>query len=196
MKKNTLVLLASFVIFLTGYSGALAQYYGQGEEQTQIIVDKKVRSAEMDYFVDNLSYSQVKFFEGDMVEYQIEISNKGSSEAENVKVTDQLPSYESLVFGPSELDDGKINWTIEKLAVNETKKYTIRTRINGMPTGNGNCFQLTNRVNTDQDSDNASIFACPSTTPKTGGMGLGLGSTMVGLGLSLAMIVRKKIRGF
>lgn len=196
MKKIYFSLILSLVILLASADTTWAQYYGQGEDRKQIVIDKRVRAMTMLDYWDNLSINQVKFFEGDGVEYSITVVNKGNLDAYNVTVTDNLPDNLSMVFGPGKVEGNKIVWTIDKLAVNESKKYTIRAKINQISAVGGQCIQLTNKAWVENDSDTASIFVCTGTTPKTGSMAVELSSVLGSLVLGTSLVIRKKMRGF
>lgn len=196
MTKIFFSLVLILAMFLASVDTTWAQYYGQGSDQKQLVIDKRVRAMTMLDYWDNLSINQAKFFVGDGIEYSIAVVNKGNVDAYNVQVTDYLPQQLSLVFGPGKIEANKISWTIDKLAVNESRKYTIRAKFNQASAISGQCVQVTNKAVVDNDSDTASVFVCSGTTPKTGSMAVEAGSVLSGLVLTTGLMIRKKIRGF
>lgn len=109
----------------------------------------------------NISVSKTSFgkaiYEGNEFEYEIRITNNGQSSAENVQVSDQLPS--NVVFiGFAGTDPGAtlsgntLSWTIPSIAADQEIVYVIKVQASGLGT-------VTNTVNVEvpDDQNNNSV---------------------------------------
>ncbi|WP_339925357.1 gliding motility-associated C-terminal domain-containing protein [uncultured Cyclobacterium sp.] len=109
----------------------------------------------------DISVSKTSFgkaiYEGNEFEYEIRVSNDGANVAENVQVSDQLPS--NVVFiGFTGTDPGAtlsgntLSWTIPTISASQEIVYVIKVQASGLGT-------VTNTVNVtvtdDQDNNSA-----------------------------------------
>ncbi|MBU3935286.1 DUF11 domain-containing protein [Patescibacteria group bacterium] len=200
MKFFNLVKIAVLVaggVFLGSTKVAMAQYYGNGEEQRQIVVDKKIRIMPDGKTLDNIDKDEKVFYEKDELEFSVYVKNTGETKLTNIKAKDWLPQGLSLYFFPGNYnkDTGEIEWTIDELGSGESKTYLIRARIEKSDSG-----QKTNKAEAknDQvsDSDTASYFVGEESVPETGDASLIVKSIMVAITAGSALGLRKYARGY
>jgi len=197
----SLALGAISILFLSLFSPTRAFGYNDNDRVQNISVDKKVRSLSDTEYYDNIESSKKTFYEGDLVEFQINIENIGTEVMYNINVKDFLPKYLSLIFNPGTFSDDQdiIEWNIDKLEAGENKTYLIRAKINNSSELNVLTKQ-TNKVEAcgagQCDADNSSYYIGKVTIPATGASDIllktGLIISLVGLGFGF----RKKARGY
>ena len=190
-------------MFLASATPIMAQYYGVGEAESQLVLDKKVRSLSDDEFRDNIDKTVKVFYEDDLLEFSVLVKNSGNVLLENIKMVDQLPANLSLIFHPGEFDsqENKLVWQIDKLEVGEEKIYLIRAKIdNTEALSSANIVQRSNwaegRVNDLVDNDTVSYFVGGMEVPDTGDAGLLVKTMLVLLTGTGGWIFRKYARGY
>lgn len=204
MKINkTLVLVVLAVLVVGGSNESLAQYYGGGTDRGTITVDKKIKEVTGLGYVDNIDYKQYVFNQGATVDFRIVIENTSGSVLKSIKITDRLPKYLELVYFPGELDkvSNSIGWTLETLGVAETKTYSVRAKIVGMPSDvvstnlkqtNSVCVTAGQVV----ECDYARYYVAKVTIPTTGANDMLIKSMAAIISLGVALLVRKQARGY
>jgi len=197
----SLALGAISILFLSLFSPTRAFGYNDTDIVQNISVDKKVRSLSDTEYYDNIESSKKTFYEGDLIEFQINIENIGTEVMYNVNVKDLLPKYLSLIFYPGTFDDDQYitEWNIDKLEAGESKTYLIRAKINNSSKLN----VLTKQTNKAEacgagqcDADNASYYIGKVIVPATGASDILLKTGLVITTAGLGFLFRKKARGY
>lgn len=196
----SLALGAMAILFLSLFSSTKA--YGYNDNQPQrISVDKKVRDIGSTQFYDNIEASKHTFFEGDTVEFQINIKNVSTEVMYNINVKDILPKYLSLVFNPGKFDSDQyiVEWNIDRLNADESRTYLIRAKIKDSTKLNLTTKQ-TNKAEAcgagQCNADEASYFIGKTGIPDTGASDILIKTAIVISVAGLGFAIRKKVRGF
>lgn len=87
-----------------------------------IDVDKKVQDPRNGIFVDNLDFTDHKFFAGDEIVFRIRVENTGERELDDVEISDTLPSFLEHVSGDREFE-------IDNFDQDEVEERDIRARV-------------------------------------------------------------------
>ena len=127
----SLILFAFFGLLFSGTvsaTGDCTPIYGGGENcllQSQLIVDIKVQSPKTKNFVDNLNQSNGNYIAGDIIKFQVTVTNKGFFALSKIEVTDSFPNLIDHVSGPGTYDAKThiLRFTIDNLKKNETKLF-------------------------------------------------------------------------
>ena len=196
----SLALSAVAILFLSLVNPTRAYGYNSDSQIERISVDKKVRDIGSSQYVDNIESATKTFFEDDVVEFQINVKNVSPEVMYNINVKDMLPKYLSLIFNPGKFDSDQyiVEWNIDKLEANESKKYLIRAKINDSTKLNVSTKQ-TNKAEAcgagQCDVDTASYFIGKATVPATGASDIVVKTILVTLlaagGFSLRKFVRE-----
>lgn len=202
MKTSLMILAAAAGFVFLGGQPVQAQYYNQNEVKYDLVVDKLIRPINEDTFYDNLNKD--KFFaESDQIEFKVVVSNKGTSELQDLKFTDNLPSFVDMLFFPGSYDKNNrtITDTISKLGVGETKIYLIRGKISNSPKSEVATYYLqTNKAcaanNLTSDCDNAKYYLASQTVPVTGNEMIFFQTGLAGMLGVVALKIRKLVRGY
>lgn len=204
----------SLGLFLASSKNVLADWrcetvYGGGEKcygTGELFIDKTVKNPDTDIFVNNLGINDPKFGPEAYVRFRLEVKNIGQSELRDVKVRDVFPPYlqfDWFSLGSSYWDANKreVNFTIEKLAVGESKQYEISAKVypsSMLPNDKSEICDLTNfaEVHTGDKGDDDTAKFC--LTYKTLGLkkmpatGMPLGIEFAG-GLLLLSLIGAKL---
>jgi len=195
-----MVLCGNFVFV----APVMAQYYGQGGNSVQIVVDKMVRPISDKVFYDNIDPNKKTFSQNETIEFKIVVENTSSNELTEIKVEDKLPKYFSLIFYPGTYiaDSRSIVTSIAKLSPGEKKEYLVRGKISmSQPvTDEGKKIQQINFVKVTSgsvsDSDEAKYFISGLTIPNTGFGDVEI-RTLVAIVIAFGGIsLRKIVRGY
>jgi uncharacterized repeat protein (TIGR01451 family) len=180
-----------------------AQYYSQEEGNPRIIIDKQIRPITDDKFYDNLTTDQKLFIEGDTLEFKIRIENSGNQTLNNVKLTDNLPKYLSLMFYPGVFDktSNSIEADIGTLNAGQFKEYIIRAKVVDLPVANIACEnQQINKAkvvsDTASDSDEAKYMTACKVVPTTGPNDMAVKTLIIVVMTMIGVCFRKYSRGF
>lgn len=105
--------------------------YGVTQPSRQIIVDKKIKPINSGDWAENLSLSKVAFVAEDKIDFKLIVKNSGEEELTKIKVIDYLPEYANFVSGSEgyQLNDGQVEWEIEKLQPGEEKEFTLQVAV-------------------------------------------------------------------
>lgn len=193
---STVAIIYILAFFVPG--SVLGQSYSQGESKLGLSIDKKVRSSTMDQFYDNIAASKYLFHEGSIIEFQIKIENTGNIALENVKVKDFLPHHLSLQFYPGSINNGNLDWTIDKLAPGEVKSYLIRALIKIEPTyALGQQINKSSAtVNSLSDTDTSIYYIGKPVVPVTGDTSAVIKLVVVISTIAGGIYLRKYARGY
>lgn len=209
MKQNkSLFLTATLAILVCGSLfapvGVNADSYSSDDGRKTISVDKKLRSIHSSEYVDNISSSTKVFTNQDVIEFKIKVTNTGTTNMKNIKVTDQLPPFLKLVFFPGTYNstDNKVEWTIDELNAGNSKEFFIRARIDKAENVK-TLAKETNVVKVSVDDinekDDATYYIGTKSgviVPETGSMDLVIETVgVITAGIS-GLALRKKIRGY
>jgi uncharacterized repeat protein (TIGR01451 family) len=179
--------------------------YGGGQTcvtTNNIAIDKTVLNPQTNNMVDNLGINDPKYQPGDVVTFQIKITNTSNSTFSNVDVTDIFPQYLSFITGPGNFNanTGTLTFSISDLKASESRAYTVTGKAasaDAIPFANGNICVVNQATaksnNNDVAQDNSQFCIAKSqqttttttsfpvlssvpitTTPKTGPEPLGL----------------------
>lgn len=137
--------------------------YGQNECFTNIVVDKTVQNPKSLKYVNDLGVNDDKFNPGQMIKFQIKISNTGNITLKNIEVKDTLPPYLELIkgFGNYDTNTREMTANISKLDPDETKTFNIEAKVldaKKLPADQSiTCTlnQVTARSEGDMDEDNS-----------------------------------------
>jgi len=174
-------LLLAGLVFLASTTPVVAQYYGGGEDESQLILDKKLRSFPGNDFRDNIDKTVKVFYEDNLLEFSVLIKNSGNVSLENIKMTDQLPTNLSLIFHPGEYDKS-------------IRAKISDTAVAGL--GGQRCNKAEAWVDDISDSDTACYFVGGMEVPGTGDAGLIFKTIVVALTAGLGIGLRKFARGY
>lgn len=203
--KTSFALIAAsiFALSLLNPIVAGAQYYSQNDQKRVITIDKKIRLPKDNVVLDNVSDTNYVFVEGDTIEFEIVVTNTGNEDLTDIKLSDVMPQYLSMVFNPGSLDKNSntVNWNLDKLSPGESKTYVIRAKISGVESVNRiQTIKLTNKAyavaGDVSDKDFATYFVAKKIVPTTGDDSLPVKTfALVSVGIS-AWYVRKLARGY
>ncbi len=133
MKKLSTILITTAFVFVTAFAAksALAAircettYEGEVCVRTgKLQIDKEVWDRVDNQFQDNLYLvsEDYQYGPGEIVTFNLKITNVGDKTYDKVYVKDTLPKYLELV-------SGKLEFEIEDLSPGETEKRTIEARV-------------------------------------------------------------------
>lgn len=144
---NKLILTVSAVLFFSFGGGAFASYgntgygtpcepiYGGGEvciSKGQILINKTVKNPSTGAFVDNLSLSSdPKYSAGQVVEFQLTLTNTGKETLNEVTVVDTFPSYLTFEGGNGTFDSNTkiLTFKVGDLKAGESRVYTVKGKV-------------------------------------------------------------------
>lgn len=136
VKHNKKLFLAvTFAVLAMGSfsfpASVKADSYSSDDNRKTISVDKKLRSIWDSEYVDNISSSTRIFAEDQVVEFKIKVTNTGTTNMKNIKVTDELPPFLSLIFYPGTYDSttNKVEWSIYELNAGNSQEFLVRAKI-------------------------------------------------------------------
>lgn len=136
MKKLFFAIILT-LIALASVQTASAQYapcpqYGAGEcpPVVTIVVDKTVQNPSTKNFVDNLGANDPKYGPGQTVLFRVKVTNTGSTQIDNVTVTDTLPSYMKAVPTKGGTTNGN-TFTVDvgTLRPGESKTFDVSAQV-------------------------------------------------------------------
>lgn len=130
-KFTTTALLALALIFVPAKKAIGNYYYGGGEEEVDVLIDKMVKDPGNDKYVDNLSVSDYKFSAEQEVIFRLTVKNTGDKTLNDVEVKDILPSYIDFVSGPGSWDSGNrtLKFDFDDLDPGESRDFEVKGRI-------------------------------------------------------------------
>ncbi|GLZ78054.1 hypothetical protein Afil01_28610 [Actinorhabdospora filicis] len=96
-----------------------------------------VAGASADVAVTKTPVGKTRVAPGEEFDYEITVTNKGLSDAVNVKVTDRLPAALAWVSGCAATGQDVTCPTVATLAAGDSKKFTVRVRLDAAYTGDG-----------------------------------------------------------
>lgn len=178
--------------------------YSNTDNRKTLSVDKKLRSIHSSEYVDNISSSNKVFYQNDVIEFKIKVTNTGTTNMKNIKVTDTLPPFLKLIFFPGSYNstDNKVEWTIDELNAGHSQEFLIRAKIDKateVKTLTKETNVATAKVDEVSEKDDATYYLGGKDgviIPETGSMDLVVQTiSVIGLGLS-GFALRKKIRGY
>lgn len=212
-QKNLLLALAMAAIMagsLVSPALVKADSYTSVDNRKTLSIDKKIRYIFSSNYVDNISSSTKVFTQGDIIEFKIKVTNTGTTNMRNIKVTDQLPPFLKLIFFPGSYNktDNKVEWTIDELNAGHSQEFLIRAKID-QATEVRSLTKETNvaiaKVDEISEKDDAIYYiGSPSAqtkggqiiVPETGNVDLIFQTGgVISLGLA-GLALRKKIRGY
>lgn len=143
MNKFLATAIFSLLFSLTVVSAAYADtgcvsIYGGGQSCPQsgnISINKTVINPQTNVFVDSLSINDPKFGPDNTVTFQLILKNTGSATLDTVTVKDTLPQFVMFAAGPGNFDQATntLTFTVNNLAANETRTFTVVGRIVSAP---------------------------------------------------------------
>ena len=142
MNKNIFLTIGLAIsIFGLTTKGVSANYqYGDSESHRQIIVDKKIKSIDQNYWSDNLSSDNILFTAEELVFFKIYVKNTGDETLKNITLIDYIPEYTKYILSDGDFKDteNRTDWTIDQLDPGQEKEYFLRVQvkdINSLPQG-------------------------------------------------------------
>jgi uncharacterized repeat protein (TIGR01451 family) len=204
---NSLVFALTFLSLTTiSSSVVMAQYVPTIVSKNSIVVDKKIRPIDAVSFSDNLSSSVRTLNSNEQVEFQIVVTNNGTTKLSNISVKDTLPKYLGLIFYPGIYNSNTnvLTWNIDSLNAGESKSFLIRSKINGnIPSTNvatnaifqQNCVTV-NVVGKASDSDCSKYYVNRPVAPITGTNDIIVGTMVAVVAIGSAVGLRKAARGY
>jgi uncharacterized repeat protein (TIGR01451 family)/LPXTG-motif cell wall-anchored protein len=189
-----------------------ADSYSNTDNRKTLSIDKKIRSFSWDYYIDNVSSATKVFYNGNIIEFKIKVTNTGTTNMRNIKVTDKLPPFLKLVFFPGTYNstDNQVEWTIDELNAGHSQEFLVRAKIDQA----NEVYTLTQETNVAiasvdeiSEKDDAIYYIKagqvytvepPKTIvlPETGSMSLVL-ETVGAIGVAISgFALRKKVRGY
>ncbi len=156
--------------------------YGGGQNcitTGTILVNKKVQNPQTGEFVDNLGTNDPRFSPGQAVNFQITLSNTGSTVIAQTAVKDTFPGFVDFTSGNGSFDSNTktLTFTTDNLNPGETRTFSVSGKVidaKGLPDG-VTCVvnQVTATTNTDQMSQDNAQFCIQKqavTTTTKGGL--------------------------
>ena len=140
-KKIFLTIGLAISIFGLTAKGVSANYqYGDSESHRQIIVDKKIKSIDQNYWSDNLSSDNILFTAEELVFFKIYVKNTGDETLKNITLIDYIPEYTKYILSDGDFKDteNRTDWTIDQLDPGQEKEYFLRVQVkdsNSLPQG-------------------------------------------------------------
>lgn len=210
--KNKILIAALAVLFVSSVfnpTAVKADSYSNNDNRKTLSIDKKIRSLNWSYYVDNISSAKKIFRNEELVEFKIKVTNTGTTNMKNIKVTDKLPPFLKLVFFPGTYNsaDNKIEWTIDELNAGHSQEFLVRAKIdkaNEVNTLTKETNVVLASVDEINEKDDAIYYIKNGTAsaestvelPETGSIALVLETVgAIGAGIS-GLALRKKIRGY
>ncbi len=142
MNKNIFLTIGLAIsIFGLTTKGVSANYqYGDSESHRQIIVDKKIKSIDQNYWSDNLSSDNILFTAEELVFFKIYVKNTGDETLKNITLIDYIPEYTKYILSDGDFKDteNRTDWTIDQLDPGQEKEYFLRVQVkdsNSLPQG-------------------------------------------------------------
>jgi len=212
MKNKLLITVLTVFSLFTLFSPVVvkADSYSDTDNRKTLSIDKTLRPLSWSYYVDNISSSDHVFYNGKLIEFKIKVTNTGTTNLRNIKVSDNLPPFLKLIFFPGSYNstDNKIEWTIYELNAGHSQEFLIRARIDKA----SEVYTLAKETNVAianvdgiTEKDDAIYYIKNGTTsnavstvilPETGNIGLVL-ETIGAIGVAISgLALRKKIRGY
>ena len=211
MKNKILIAVLSVLLVGSAFKPVMvkADSYSNNDNRKTLSIDKKIRSLNWNYYVDNISSAKKVFHNEEIVEFKIKVTNTGTTNMKNIKVTDKLPPFLKLVFFPGTFNstDNKIEWTIDELNAGHSQEFLIRAKIdkaNEVKTLTKETNVALATVDEINEKDDAIYYIKNGTAsaestvelPETGSIALVLETIgAIGAGIS-GLALRKKIRGY
>jgi uncharacterized repeat protein (TIGR01451 family) len=109
--------------------------YGGGSNcpTQQIVINKTVKKADSNEFVDNLSVNDAKYLPGSTVTFKLTVTNTGTDALKSATVTDVLPAnltYTSGISGATYNNSTKtLTFNAGDFAAGESKTFTLTTTV-------------------------------------------------------------------
>lgn len=108
--------------------------YGGGQNcitTGKISINKTVQNPQNGQFVDNLSVNDPKYSPNQTVNFQISVTNTGSSQVPQLIVKDVFPNYVTFSAGPGNFDNNSktLTFIAYNLNPNETRNFAIQGKI-------------------------------------------------------------------
>ncbi len=200
MKKLTFVFIALAGMALFARP-TFAQYYNQPTGTQGLVLDKKVRSLSTTDFKDNYLFSN-----DSLIEFSVKVENTTGASLNAVEVKDMLPKYLKLIFFPGSFDTktNEISWKIDELKSKEAKTYTIRAKVESVPSvassSAASTIKLTNTASAKagnlSDSDTATFYVGQKKVPETGAEDMLIKTIIAAAVLASGVAGRKYVRGY
>lgn len=189
MKHLLSIIVATFLLALTLLSvkSVFADVncqpvYGGGQNcitTGTILVNKKVQNPQTGQFVDNLGTNDTRFSAGQAVNFQITLTNTGSTVIPQTAIKDTFPGFVDFTSGNGSFDSNTktLTFTTDNLSPGETRTFSISGKVidaKGLPDG-VTCVvnQATATTNTGQMSQDNAQFCMQKqavTTTTKGGL--------------------------
>ena len=181
----TLMVLFSVALFSGRFAFAdvnCQPVYGGGQNcitTGTILVNKTVQNPQTGQFVDNLGTNDPRFSAGQAVNFQITLTNTGSTTIPQTAVKDTFPGFVDFTSGNGSFDSNTktLTFTTDNLNPGETRTFSISGKVidaKGLPDG-VTCVvnQATATTNTGQMSQDNAQFCIQKqavTTTTKGGL--------------------------
>jgi uncharacterized repeat protein (TIGR01451 family)/LPXTG-motif cell wall-anchored protein len=211
MKNRILITVLTVFSLVTLLSPitAKADSYSNDDNRKTLSVDKTLRPFGWSYYVDNISSSTKVFYNGEIIEFKVKVTNTGTTNMKNIKVSDNLPPFLKLIFFPGTYNstNNKVEWTIDELNAGHSQEFLIRAKIDQA----NEVYTLTKETNVAvakvdeiSEKDDAIYYIKSGTSstestvvlPETGSMSLVLETIgAISVGIS-GFALRRKIRGY
>lgn len=136
--KSIVVSLFAFLFSLfaiPAFADVVCQpIYGGGQSCVQagnILINKTVMNPSTSVLVDNLSVNDPKYGPDFIVNFQLVVTNTGSSTLSKVEVKDIFPQYVKFSSGPGTFDSNTntLTFTVENLAASESRTFNIQGKV-------------------------------------------------------------------
>ncbi|HSX40136.1 MAG TPA: hypothetical protein VLF68_00840 [Candidatus Saccharimonadales bacterium] len=150
MKKLLTLFLLAAVLLLGSAATAYATsttcqpIYGGGQNcvSTGLTLTKMVQNPQTGAFVNNLSANDPRFSPGQTVNFQLSVTNNGSTQIGTVTVKDTFPQFVTFASGPGTFDSGSntLTFTMTNLAAGETRTVNLSGTVagaNSLPSDQG-----------------------------------------------------------
>lgn len=108
--------------------------YGGGQNCVtvgKLLINKTVQNPQTGQFVDNLGTNDPKYGPGQVVTFQIQVTNTNGSTIPQTVVRDIIPGYVTFVSGPGNFDTNSktLTFTVDNLNPNETRSFSLQGKI-------------------------------------------------------------------
>lgn len=130
----TLFLATCYLLLVTSpvlADGTCVPVYG-GQScilASPILINKTVQHPKTGSFVDNLGVNDPRFSPNQTVNFQLAVTNTGTSTIAKTTIKDTFPQFVSFVAGPGSFTNNVLSFEVDNLLPNETRIFTVTGKI-------------------------------------------------------------------
>jgi uncharacterized repeat protein (TIGR01451 family) len=122
------IVVLGIIVFLAATKAkadCVSTMYGGSCQTTGLLLDKQIKKADSNLYVDNLGPSDAKFIPGQEISFKLIVKNTGNKDLDKVTITDTLPNF--LISADSKINN--ISFNIQNLKVGKAEERVIKTQV-------------------------------------------------------------------